>query len=205
MSLATLAARVLPGLSHAVEPVGPADLFPQEAQAIAGAVPLRQHEFAAGRKAARAALRRPLPIPMGADRAPVWPPGWVGSITHAGGWAIAAVSADHRLLGIDLELDDDLPADIWDTVLLPSERDGLHGRADAGRLARVIFSAKESAYKAQYPLSRALFGFEQFAVDLGEGVFTATFQGAVGPFRRGDRLDGRFARADGFILTAIAQ
>ena len=204
MSPRAMAARVLPGLSLGVERIGPADLFPQEAAAMTGAVAARKDEFATGRKAARAALGAARPIPMGADRAPVWPRGWVGSITHAGDWALAVASRSHRMVGVDLEHDEDLPAEVWDTILLPAERDWLRGRADAGRLARVIFSAKECAYKAQYPLSRELFGFDVFAVTLGDAVFSARFQRAVGPFRPGDRIDGRFARADGFILTAIA-
>ncbi|WP_352542194.1 hypothetical protein [Mesorhizobium sp. M0018] len=58
------------------------------------ALPLRGAEFLAGRAMADAALQAlgqlTTEIPIGPDRAPVWPKGSVGSITHARG--IAPVS-----------------------------------------------------------------------------------------------------------------
>lgn len=194
--LESLAATVFPGLRIGIAPVsGVALLHPEEARAIAAAVPGRQAEFSAGRAAARMAMGANAAVPMGPDRAPVWPPGIVGSISHAGGWALAVVGAGP--IGADLELDEDLPDEVCETVLLPAER-GLDRRR-----ARLVFSAKECAYKAQYPATRALFGFETFAVSLGDGVFRAVWQRDVGPFRTGEALEGRFAIGGGFILTGI--
>jgi 4'-phosphopantetheinyl transferase EntD len=178
-------------------------LFPEERAALAGAVPARLAEFAAGRLAARQALGQDVALPMAPDRAPVWPEGVAGSITHDGGWALAAVSRMVRMLGLDLEPDAPLPNDIWDTVLLPQEQAWLSRRAEAGHWARVIFCAKECAYKAQYPLTREVFGFEVFEVTLGDGTFEARFQRDVAPFRAGDALTGRYSRGDGLILTGI--
>lgn len=101
------------------------------------------------------------------------------------------------LVGIDLELDQNLPEEVRETVLLPQER-GVDGRR-----ARLIFSAKECAYKAQYPVTKKLFGFDTFAIDLGEGVFRAVWQRDLGPFQAGQALEGRFAIGSGFILTGI--
>ncbi|WP_417626659.1 4'-phosphopantetheinyl transferase family protein [Pararhodobacter aggregans] len=190
-----LAASVFPGLPVGIAPVDGVSLKPEEEGALAGAVPARRAEFSAGRAAARMALGREVALPMGPDRAPVWPPGVRGSITHAGGWALAVVGPG--LTGIDLERDEDLPEEVRETVLLPGER-GVDGRT-----ARLIFSAKECAYKAQYPVTKQLFGFETFAIDLGEGVFRAVWQRDVGPFRAGQALEGRFAIGAGFILTGI--
>ena len=101
------------------------------------------------------------------------------------------------LVGVDLELDEDLPEEVRETVLLPDKL-GVEGRT-----ARLIFSAKECAYKAQYPVTKQLFGFETFAIELGDGVFRAVWQRDVGPFRAGQALEGRFAIGSGFILTGI--
>ncbi len=180
-------------------------LHPVELSAIAKAVPSRQSEFAAGRMAARAAMTVDASIPMAADRAPAWPEGVAGSITHAGGWAIAVVAGADQLIGIDLEVDEPLPFDVLETVLTPAERQWLSTQQDDPHWARVIFSAKECAYKAQYARSGLLFGFEMFEVgfDLANGRFTAIFQDDAAPFSSGDRLSGRFSRAGGFILTGI--
>ncbi len=202
--LKRLAAEVFPGVATGIAFADGFDVLPEEMSALGNAVPARQNEFSAGRTAARGALARALPIPQGADRAPVWPAGVVGSISHADDWAIAAVSSAHRWVGVDLEPDEDLPDEVWDTILLPAEREWLHRQMDPARWAKVIFCAKECAYKAQYPITRTLFGFEMFAVRLGTGAFSAEFQRDVGLFHRGDRLEGRFARGAGFILTGIA-
>ena len=56
---------------------------------MARAVPQRRREFFAGRLAAHRAMEAlghlPEPVPMGQDRAPVWPQGLVGSISHGAG------------------------------------------------------------------------------------------------------------------------
>ncbi|WP_370222668.1 4'-phosphopantetheinyl transferase family protein [Pararhodobacter marinus] len=192
--LETLAAQVFrPPLRVAVVAIGSISLKPEEEPAVERAVERRRAEFAAGRQAARQAMGRDVAIPMAIDRSPVWPEGVTGSISHAGGWAMAAVG--EGTIGLDLEVDADLPEDIRDTVLLPQERD-----LDP-RLARVVFSAKEAAYKAQYPRSRALFGFETLAITLGDDSFRAVFQRDVGPFAAGHVIDGRFAIGAGFIVT----
>jgi 4'-phosphopantetheinyl transferase EntD len=79
---------------------------------------------------------------------------------------------------------------------LPAERQGV--------LARAVFSAKESAYKCQYPLSRQLLDFQalDIEIDPAESRFTARFTVDAAPFRAGDSLHGRLAIADGHIATA---
>ena len=72
-------------------------------------------------------------------------------------------------------------------------------------LAKAIFCAKEAAYKCQYPLSRTLFGFETFHVDmdLAERRFTARFVGDVPPFAAGDRLAGSIALLNGHFVAVL--
>ncbi|WP_133240349.1 4'-phosphopantetheinyl transferase family protein [Pararhodobacter oceanensis] len=198
-----------PAVARGICAVARADvarLFHVEHSAVKSAVPARQREFAAGRIAARAAMGRDLPVVMAEDRAPVWPEGMAGSITHAGGWALAVAGTAERLIGIDLEVDAALPAEVWETVLTNSERAALRDMPDVGRWARVIFSAKECAYKVQYPRSNQVFGFEVFEVTLepDSGVFTAVFQRDIAPFAAGDCLRGRYSIGGGFILTGIA-
>ena len=138
---------------------------PDEERAIIRAVPTRQTEFRLGRMAARQALARlgaPAPVPMGADRAPIWPEGIAGSITHQDGIAVAVVTTG-GWLGLDLDRTDPLTPDLVPEICRPEE--------DAGK-ARHIFSAKEAAYKAQYPATRRVFGFHGLSVDLKRGEAT---------------------------------
>lgn len=183
----------------------PESLFAVEAACVRGAVGARQREFAAGRSAARQAMGWRVAVPMAADRAPVWPVGFAGSISHAGGWALAVAGGAERMIGLDLELDEPLPNEVFDTVLLPDEQAWLNAQPDPARWTRVIFSAKECAYKAQYPRSGQIFGFELFKVviDPDKGQFVAVFQRDIAPFANGDRLNGRFSRGGGFIVTGI--
>lgn len=180
-------------------------LFPGEV--LPGAVPARLREFSAGRHAARtalAAMGHPhKSIPMAGDRAPLWPAGTVGSITHSRTACLAATSSGASGLGLDLEDDAPLDRDLWDTILLPAEQEWAASQPDPGRVAKLIFSAKEAAYKAQYAASSTVFGFHALETEFGEASFTATFLQPVGPFRKGLALPGRFTFAEGHILTAV--
>lgn len=183
-------------------------IWPEEAQFVAQAVPKRQAEFAAGRSAARAAMRMlggpDIAIPASADRAPSWPAGWHGSISHNDRWCLAAVTRGAAHLGVDIEAATPLKPDLLSTICSPAEVARIAG-ADQGMLAKVVFSAKEAAYKAQYPLTETLFGFDHLDVVLAphDGRFQARFVQPAGQFAAGDVLQGRFATVRGQIVTAV--
>lgn len=187
---------------------------PEEMAAVKGAVPRRLAEFHAGRAAARAAMVAlgfpPRPIPMGPDRAPIWPEGLTGSISHSESACVAAVGlrGDWVSVGVDLEeatpLDPLLVAEVctkaeqvWLGKQLPSER---------GLMAKLIFSAKEAVYKAQYPLSGELFGFDalELRIDRELCTFEAVFQSPQGPIAAGAILTGSYAHAAGLLVTGVA-
>ncbi|NDV53957.1 4'-phosphopantetheinyl transferase [Salipiger sp. PrR003] len=175
------------GLVWAVsEPVEDlSELFPEERASISRAVPKRQAEFAGGRLAARAALRqlglRDVAIPKGADRAPVWPEGVVASITHTEGLclAMAARARDWRGLGIDLEVDRPMRSELIRSIASVPELARL-SPMPFSRAGVRIFSAKEAAYKAQYPLTGALFGFEAMESRLPLGAMRMVAEMGLG-------------------------
>lgn len=185
----------------AARPCDPGNLLPPEQPAIARMVATRQREFAGGRAAARVAMHRvtgrTLAVPMGPDRAPVWPAGLRGSITHAAGLCLAAATADPAIqaLGLDLEDDAPLPIGTESAVLLPAE---------AGQHPRAVFSAKETVFKALYPQVGHIFGFDAVQITLGDGRFLAETRVPLGPVPAGQRLAGRLWIGDGLILTALA-
>ncbi|WP_182085891.1 4'-phosphopantetheinyl transferase superfamily protein [Aureimonas sp. ME7] len=178
--------------------------LPAEERAIASVVPKRRAEFRAGRALVRLASAElgapPLTIPAGADRAPQWPAGWTGSISHCAdlcGAAVARAGDGILSLGLDIE-----PAEPLDVNLIPfiarAEEQALLEGDDALLRARMLFGAKECAYKAQYPLSGAMLEFDDLHVtfETGGPWFTARFMRGVGPFAQGDAIAG-FCVQDG--------
>ncbi len=177
-------------------------------EALPDAIARRLAEFSAGRHAARLALGElgipPLAIPQGPDRAPLWPRGIAGTITHSASACLAAVVREPAGIGLDLEADTALAEDLWPEVLLGPERAWVLDQPDPGWAAMLVFSAKEAAYKAQYATSRRLFGFDGLMIAVADDRFTATFCHDAGPFAAGFTLHGRHARLEGHVLTAVS-
>jgi 4'-phosphopantetheinyl transferase EntD len=193
-----------------------AQLFPEEEAVIARAVGKRRREFTTVRACARAALdrlgERPVPILPGAHGEPRWPAGIAGSLTHCDGYRAAALarSTDIAAIGLDAELAGPLPEGVFDLVAIETERvqhAALAARAPGVHWDRLLFSAKESVYKAWYPLARRWLGFEdaEIIIDHNAGTFTARLL-VPGPMVAGVQLtqfDGSWATGRGLILTAI--
>jgi 4'-phosphopantetheinyl transferase EntD len=185
----------------------------------------RRREFATGRACARRALDRlGLPtgaIPVGARGEPLWPDGIVGSITHCRGYRACAVARDTDLaaIGIDAEPDAPLRERVLAAVAVPEELPGLE------RLAildpdtswdRLLFCAKESVYKAWFPLTGRRLGFGDTAVafDPDSARFSVRWA-APGPRSAGrggpppacdrepDELSGRWLARDGLLTAAV--
>ena len=162
------------------------DLYRGERALVAGAVQRRVAEFATARRCARDALTafgERVPILAGPDREPLWPAGVVGSITHCAGYraaAVAPVSAG-LALGIDAEPNLPLPDGVLAVVTRPAERQAVAARQAAmPSIAwdRLVFSAKESVYKAWFPLTGTWLGFEDAELTIGSGTFSATIDAA---------------------------
>jgi 4'-phosphopantetheinyl transferase EntD len=206
---AALRALLPPGVALGqADPTAPATgLMPEEAAAITRAIPARQMEFAAGRRAARAAMITldlpPVPVPPGPDRAPLWPAGLTGTISHGAGecFAIVARRSDLAGLGLDLEPASPLPEDLIDAVCTAQE----HARHKSPLAARLIFCAKEATYKAQYAQSRTLLEFHDLAITLTADVtgFTATLTRPCPPFAKGTTFPGNLVIADGIIAALV--
>lgn len=148
------------------------DVSPDLAVAVARAIPKRRAEFAAGRRAVRVAMADlglpPTDVAQGADRAPVWPDGLTGSIAHCDTACIAAVSATHTSLGIDIEPATPLDGDLWDIICTAPEQAWITTQANAGLAAKMVFSAKEAVFKAQYPITGRMIGFEAVTLNLSD-------------------------------------
>lgn len=134
------------------------------------AVAKRQAEYLAGRVCAREGLMRATGQPMvpvlGDDRAPVWPTGCVGSITHTQGWAAAVIGQqqDYAGLGLDAEtiMPDERALPLCRQILTSSEQERFSAElaSQAGFFITLAFCLKETLFKALYPLVQRRFYFE---------------------------------------------
>ncbi len=141
-------------------------------QALARAVPGRRAEFLAGRICAMAALRAltgaPAPVPVGEGRAPVWPGGVAGSISHSGARALAVVgrAAEYPFLGLDFEpvMEDARAAPLAPTILTEGDADHRPAGMAEGAFTTLVFCAKEAVYKAVWPRVRRVVDFHEARV-----------------------------------------
>lgn len=152
--------------------------------------------------------------------------------------AAVARSGDLASLGLDAEPNAPLPDKVLESVSLPVERehlaelaasrgagagdglaggvagaDGMAGAGTSGDVAevhwdRLLFSAKESVYKAWFPLARRWLGFGDAAltIDPAAGTFTARLL-VAGPLPDegpGHELVGRFRVSGDLLVTAVA-
>ncbi|MGW6888515.1 4'-phosphopantetheinyl transferase family protein [Streptomyces sp. PAN_FS17] len=198
-----------------------AALYPEEEAVVAKAVDKRRREFAVVRSCARRAMEKlgvpPQPVLPGERGAPGWPAGLVGSMTHCDGYGAAALVRATELasLGIDAEPHRTLPEGVLPAVALPAEADRLHrlaGDHPDVHWDRLLFSAKESVYKAWFPLTGKWLDFTEADIDVfadpGErhsGGLRARLL-VPGPLVGGRRIDvfeGRWTVQRGLVATSV--
>jgi 4'-phosphopantetheinyl transferase EntD len=212
--------RILPSHVAAAESFGDhtaAELLPQERVVIARATESRRKEFATARACARAAMARlgqpAVAVLPGPGGAPQWPEGITGSITHCAGYRAAAVALirDIASLGVDAEPNEALPDHgMLELIALPEERVRLGELADGMPGTcwdRLLFCAKESVYKAWFPLARRWLGFESadVVIDPLGGTFTTCLL-VPGPLVNGvplTQLSGRWLADRGLLVTVV--
>jgi enterobactin synthetase component D len=162
-------------------------VLPEELEVIPhGMSESRKSQFRLGRRAAHLALeklgkRDREPILRGSRGDPLWPAGYVGSITHSSGIAIAAAASSDRvkLLGIDLQdCRKPLRHNIAKHICTEAERKLLSTDPnERDRVVLKLFSVKESVFKAYYPLLKRYIGFQEVSLtwNAAEDHFEGTF------------------------------
>lgn len=115
------------------------------------AVPKRKSEFLAGRLCAALALRE-----LGAEeyvgregRAPIWPAGVTGSISHRNGRAMAVVSDKVSGLGLDCEtvMTCETLSEVQHLILNELDQVQIPSGWSEAQFCTLAFSAKEAVYK----------------------------------------------------------
>jgi len=181
---------------------------------MARATPVRRQEFALGRSCAREALgilgEPRVAIPVGRFRDPVWPFGYVGSITHCQDFCAVAVARTLpasgcpaiRGLGLDAEPAGSLPEELTGVVCSAKECTWLASRQGDGMpWDRLLFCAKESAYKCIFPTTHRFLEFRDMGVEFDpeHSSFDVTLPSLFG---LPSHLFGRYLIRDALVLTA---
>ncbi len=194
-----------------------AALCPEEEAMVEHAVEKRRREFATARACAREALAE-LGLPRqailsGPKGEPLWPTGIVGAITHCEGYRACALARSNELcsIGVDAEPHLALPNGLLADIALPEEREHLRELArqmPATHWDRLLFSIKESVYKAWFPLAERWLGFEDavITIDPAKQTFSARLL-VPGPEIDGCELNGfrgRWLADEGLVMAAIA-
>jgi 4'-phosphopantetheinyl transferase EntD len=150
-----------------------------EAELVSTASQLRTTHFVAGRSCAHRCLDvlgvEHSGIGRHDSRAPRWPESTIGAITHTEGFAAAAVClADPTMygLGIDAEQIGRVDGGVARRVMNATEASWVAAHQDPELAATVLFGAKESFYKAQWPITRSWVGFEDVEVEVQADTIT---------------------------------
>jgi len=141
---------------------------------------------------------------MAEDRAPIWPDGVVGSITHTDDFAAAAVAwaADIAAIGIDSEqiIDSATARDIADICMVDemSLFSVAHGRSFC-EFCTFVFSAKEAVFKCLFPITRKFLEFSDVRItsfDWNRNCFAWTTMSQNAGM-------GRLSHANGIVHTSV--
>lgn len=182
---------------------------------LSSAIDKRKVEYVVGRFCAQEALKK-----MGIDgqverlqdRSPQWPKTVVGSITHTKNFSMAAVGSEElwKGIGIDSEtLSRDTPIEICAKQFITPNELALRGSIAQEHWMYTVFSAKESVFKALYPLVKRYFGFFDVEVtamqhlDSRKGSLVIRLTTALGPFDPGFALHCSFLLTDEHVHTLV--
>jgi len=148
----------------------------------------RKNEYLCGRVLAQAVLNHHFgldqPITSMYEPLPIWPSHVLGSISHSQNKLIVALSSNAVYLGIDIEhlVTSEFAQESAHFILTPSEFDLWKNKAceffDFAHYVSLIFSIKESLYKAVYPTAKQYIDFlEASIVDINfeNQTLTLTF------------------------------
>ena len=184
-------------------------VFPEEETLISQAMEKRKGEFRAGRHCAHTAMQKlggpGRPILRDDKRAPVWPTGFLGSISHTSDFCLAACASSEQLVGLGVDVEPLAPLKQGVDRYIHSTAENAFMQSHPHLPERLIFSAKESLYKCFYPLLKRYVGFH--AVEIIVDSINEQFRYRPSncttdvPFPSHLRFYGRFLITTDHLLT----
>ncbi|HGM5490060.1 TPA: 4'-phosphopantetheinyl transferase [Serratia fonticola] len=197
------------------------DLFPVVGidlpEHLASAVAKRKAEYLAGRYLARWVLavlgHQNFDLLRGEKREPLWPAGIAGAISHNVDTALCAAKHESGAGGVGIDVETQIPVaraeELWSGIVGEDECLWLRQRPQPfNLLLTLVFSAKESLFKALYPQVRCYFDFMDARIiklDLQAQTFELELQKTLTPLcHAGRRFSGRFWLQGDAVTTLIA-
>jgi enterobactin synthetase component D len=179
----------------------------------------RKAEFVAGRHCAAKALRSINPsantaVGVNSDRSPIWPEGFIGSITHTNNFVSAMVARTSvvRGIGIDSEeiISESTASEIKEIVGQEEEYALFASKIESSQTIQefitILFSAKESIYKCLYPQVNKFFDFHDVKItdiNLETGKFYYTVVNELNSeFTESYTAEGNFKIENGAVHTS---
>lgn len=186
---------------------------------IAQACVDRKNEYLCGRVLVQAVLNHHFgldqPITSMYEPLPIWPSHVLGSISHSQNKLIVGLSNSALYLGIDIEhwVTSEFAQESAHLILTPSEFDLWKSKAaeffDFARYVSLIFSVKESLYKAVYPTAKQYIDFlEASIVDINfeNQKLTLTFLPEIQQcYQLLEQYQGGWAVEQDHIMTWVFQ
>ena len=170
----------------------------------------RKSRYLAGRYLARLGLKTldatAFDVRTGSNGEPIWPNGFVGSISHSGNSTVCAIVDDPSyLVGIDIEeiVSQEMYHKIIHQITNREERALLSRWTDKATMLTAIFSGKESLFKALFEPAQRIFGFRAVQlINWDANILCFELKQDLAPgFERGRRLHCGFALYERLVLT----
>lgn len=184
---------------------------------IRASYPSRRAEYLAGRICAQSALtlinRQSEHIATGLSGEPIWPEGVRGSVSHSGSCAVACATSEANFLSVGLDVQ---PPASWSAkrallniAAMRSDFERLNMSlisAYQSLLPELLFSARESFFKAFFPVTRQWISYHAVSLrslDWEAGkIYVSVTQNLGAPFKKDTIWEIEFGRLEnGSILT----
>lgn len=140
------------------------------------------------------------------ERMPVWPQGYIGSISHSKDYIVAACSQDDVLygVGIDIETAGRIRKGMEKKIMTADDIVDLEG-VDSTFVKTLIFSAKEALFKALYPLCEEFFGMlDASVIKIDQHSFVIRLDRSLsGHLKQGLCLKGYFQKIDNSVVSLV--
>ncbi|WP_052190845.1 4'-phosphopantetheinyl transferase [Chitinibacter sp. ZOR0017] len=175
----------------------------------------RKIEFLAGRLLAKKALsdfgENVCLISIKKNHLPAWPEKYIGSISHSNGAAISIVArkSEYQGIGIDIEsyMEDATTKEIEKKILTTDDFIFFKKTPLDKTIITLIFSAKESLFKALYPEAGHYFSFKAAKIELinfQKGLISLKLLTTLSPtLQKGSCFNGFFKLDTDHVYTCI--
>ncbi len=170
----------------------------------------RLNDFKASRYCAKNALKQTgitnFPLLINQHRAPIWPRGIVGSLSHCENLCIAVIASQKEItgFGIDIESLAPLKSELLPLICSSKEIDLLNNTNNSLINAKILFSIKESIFKCLHPSVEVWIDFKDVELELnGESLqYTAKLTESLVDKVGRSEIFGHWHVENGFIFSS---